>query len=107
MRFGASESWRKGPPGRRSRASRAARWYERALSGLGQEFQAEVERVVELAAQRKLPGVPIETKAGRPLRRALLKRFPYAVYFELRDEGCVVWAVAHGRRRPGYWKGRL
>ena len=85
----------------------AARWYERALSGLGQEFQAEVERVVELAAQLRLPGASIETRSGRPIRKALLKRFPYVVYFELSDEGCVVWAVAHGRRRPGYWKGRL
>ena len=32
--------------------------------------------------------------------------FPYSVYFEFRDKACVVWAIAHGRRRPGYWKGR-
>jgi hypothetical protein len=60
-----------------------------------------------LAAARRLPGAAFETTSGRALRKALLKRFPYAVYFELRDEECVVWAVAHGRRRPGYWRGRL
>jgi toxin ParE1/3/4 len=44
----------------------------------------------------------------RPLffsvRRALLpKPFPYVVFYYLRENVVVVLALAHGRRRPGYW----
>ena len=84
----------------------AVRWYERALPGLGQEFQDEVERVLGLVAERSLSGTQVETPAGRKVGKVLLRRFPYSVYFEFRAKACVVWAIAHGRRRPGYWKGR-
>jgi toxin ParE1/3/4 len=85
----------------------AARWYEQARPGLGEEFQADVESYVDLVAERSLPGTLAFVERNHEVRRVLLNRFPYAVYFEVSDEECVVWAVAHGRRRPGYWKTRL
>jgi toxin ParE1/3/4 len=39
-------------------------------------------------------------------RKYLLRRFPYAVIYRVTDEAIEVVAVAHGRRRPGYWKTR-
>ena len=40
-------------------------------------------------------------------RRVLLRRFPYfIVFFDWQDEIYIV-AVAHAKRRPGYWKGRM
>jgi len=40
-------------------------------------------------------------------RRILLKRFPYfIVFFEWQDEVYIV-AIAHAKRRPGYWRGRI
>jgi len=39
-------------------------------------------------------------------RRALLRRFPYMVVFEVVEDRIVVWAVAHTKRRPGYWLAR-
>lgn len=39
-------------------------------------------------------------------RRYLLRRYPYAIIYEVRDTDVRVLAVAHQRRRPGYWVGR-
>jgi plasmid stabilization system protein ParE len=39
-------------------------------------------------------------------RRVLLHRFPFAVVYRLTQAGVLVIAVAHGRRRPGYWRDR-
>jgi len=41
------------------------------------------------------------------IRRALLPRFPYAVIFMDLGEHIRVLAVAHAKRRPGYWLGRV
>ncbi len=37
---------------------------------------------------------------------ALMTRFPFVVFFEVEEDRIVVWAVAHTRRRPGYWVAR-
>jgi toxin ParE1/3/4 len=39
-------------------------------------------------------------------RRYPLRRFPFLIYFREKDLGVEVVAVAHGRRRPGYWRDR-
>lgn len=43
---------------------------------------------------------------GEAFRRARLNRFPFHVFFEVVGEKVVVLAVAHERRRPGYWRAR-
>ena len=43
----------------------------------------------------------------RGTRKFLLRRFPYAVVYRITQSTIQVIAVAHGRRRPGYWKSRL
>lgn len=40
-------------------------------------------------------------------RRCLLKRFPFVIIYRVTTERIEVIAIAHGRRRPGYWKDRL
>jgi plasmid stabilization system protein ParE len=37
-------------------------------------------------------------------RRRLLKKFPYSLIYELGEDTITVLAVAHHRRRPGYWR---
>jgi plasmid stabilization system protein ParE len=39
-------------------------------------------------------------------RKFLLRRFPYGVVYRITESAIQVIAVAHGRRRPGYWKSR-
>jgi toxin ParE1/3/4 len=40
-------------------------------------------------------------------RRYLMKRFPFVIVYRVAGDRIEVMAVAHGRRKPGYWKGRL
>ena len=85
----------------------AARWYETHRVGLGAEFleavDAAVARIAETPGMGSLvPGVRDDAIHRRPVRR-----FPYhVVYLELPDR-LQILAVAHDRRRPGYWVGRL
>jgi toxin ParE1/3/4 len=85
----------------------AIAWYEQRREGLGREFLAELDALLAAVARdpARFPPYPrVDPELG--VRRALPRRFPYAVAFM--DLGSVirVIAVAHERRRPGYWMGR-
>ena len=81
----------------------AAFWYERKREGLGAEFTLELDALYERIAQnpRQFPEI------GDGARRALLRRFPYAVYFVIGEALPVVIAVLHQHRRPDAWRERL
>ncbi len=40
------------------------------------------------------------------IRRHVLRHFPYTVFYEIRGSIVTVLAVAHQRRKPGYWRER-
>jgi plasmid stabilization system protein ParE len=40
------------------------------------------------------------------IRYCVLTRFPYTVWFDLKEDKATVLAIAHQHRRPGYWKSR-
>ena len=79
----------------------ARRWYEERRQGLGEEFGAAVDDTVARIAATPLafPRVHGET------RRAILRRFPYAIYFRIWEDAIVVLAV-HGRQDPQRWQFR-
>lgn len=77
------------------------RWYDGRRIGLGNEFGADVDRVVERIAASPL-AFP---RAHKETRRAVLRRFPYAIYFRIAEETVVVLAV-HGRQHPARWRRR-
>jgi plasmid stabilization system protein ParE len=79
----------------------AAEWYEGREPDLGAAFVEAVEARIERVPQQFALVNPQE-----PYRRALVARFPYHVFFEVLDDRVVVIAVAHERRRPGYWRSR-
>ena len=74
-------------------------WYESRRTGLGREFAEAVDALLDrmAARPRAFPRVHGE------IRRAVLSRFPYAVYFRLDRETLVVLAV-HGRQDPARWQ---
>jgi hypothetical protein len=39
-------------------------------------------------------------------RRVFTQGFPFAVVYRPDPDGCIIFAVAHTRRRPDYWRGR-
>lgn len=77
--------------------------YDDQVSGLGDEFAAEVEHSVQLIATRPQSGSP--HRLGT--RRLQVRRFPYGVVYAERNEEIVVLAIAHHRRRPEYWLRRV
>ena len=86
----------------------AGDWYEKQLPGLGLEFAEETGRALDAIAEAPAtwppwPGVD-ESSA---VRRFLLARFPFAVGYTVKADEVIVLAIAHLRRRPGYWLERL
>jgi plasmid stabilization system protein ParE len=85
--------------------SAAAEWYENERAGLGADLLAEASRALkQIAAQPTL--WPLVARS-RVVRRLLLSRFPYIVYYAIHDDHVRVLAFGHTSRKPGYWRGRL
>lgn len=86
----------------------AGRWYEGRRTHLGFEFfdavDEAIDRILELPRSGFLvPRMP----ADLPVRAMAVTRFPYrVVYLEVNDLIRIL-AVAHDRRKPGYWKTRF
>ena len=78
-------------------------WYENEAPGLGRRFRAAVDAVVQRISSN--PGqFPVVYKG---IRRALLRRFPYALMFVSEADGAsTVIACFHGSRDPGHWQKR-
>ena len=78
-------------------------WYEDRRAGLGEEFLNSVDACMEsIRRQPAIYAVVHET-----YRRALVRRFPYAIFFESSDARITVYAVSHTARDPRAWHRRL
>jgi plasmid stabilization system protein ParE len=77
-------------------------WYEKEQPGLGIEFLDELR-----ATYNRIVEGPFKYQHLRSgIRRALLKRFPYAVYFSVEQTVIVVLTVLHASRDPAEWQQR-
>ena len=81
----------------------AAAYYERHVPGLGERFQSEIRRVVDLLVSQPQIGAPVDSD----LRKFVLPRFPFALYYSITADVLRIEVVAHHSRRPGYWKDRI
>ena len=77
----------------------ARSWYDQQLAGLGDQFVAALEGVVQLISE--LPDAFPEIAVGH--RRALLGRFPYALYYRVERDVIDIVACLHTRRSPERW----
>jgi len=71
-------------------------WYEGRAEGVGEAFL----RAVEASFARIARHPEAHVVAHGRVRRARLHRFPYGVYYTIREDFIDVLAVYHGRRRP-------
>lgn len=78
-------------------------WYEGEESQLGFEFLAELRAAYERIVNHPLGYEDI--RSG--IRRALTRRFPYAVYFSVEGETIVIVAVLSTVRDPAAWQRRI
>ena len=77
----------------------ARSWYDQRREGLGGEFVVALEDVIQLISEH--PEAFPEIAAGH--RRALLQRFPYAVYYRIAANVIDVIACLHTRRSSERW----
>jgi plasmid stabilization system protein ParE len=82
----------------------AVRWYESQRPGLGAELFDAV--VATIAGIERQPEIGAATYPDPQTKRVLVERFPYQVVYRLEMNEIVVIAIAHLKRRPGYWQHR-
>ncbi len=80
----------------------AADWYQRQRPGLGQDFLDEVAATLERLVDNPL----MYPAVYRGLRRALIGRFPFGIFYRIAGRTVTVLAVMHGSRDPRHWKRR-
>jgi len=77
-------------------------YYEEHQKGLGDRFRESVEAAIALASAHPRLGSPWKLRT----RRTFLRGFPFSVVYRIEAAELVVFAVAHFRRRPSYWRRR-
>lgn len=77
-------------------------WYQRQRQGLGDEFLVALEDTVRLIAHNP-EAFPL---VYRDARRALLRRFPYGLFYRLAPEYVIVVGCFHAKRHPKAWRSR-
>jgi plasmid stabilization system protein ParE len=79
------------------------RWYEDQRPGLGSQFLDSV-----LACLERIRRSPeLSERFQGQYRRRLLRRFPYAVFYEHDGHTLTIYGVVHTARDPAKWRGRL
>jgi plasmid stabilization system protein ParE len=80
----------------------ALRWYRErspiAAINFESAFGHAVEKIRE--APQRWPVYFMD------FRKYTLRQFPFSLVYQESSSGIVVFAVAHGRRQPGYWRDR-
>ncbi len=77
-------------------------WYDAASSGLGTDFVDEVEATIRSAADWPNAAALVDES----IRRALVARFPYGLFYAVEGETLVVLGCVHVRRHPRVWRSR-
>ena len=81
----------------------AAGYYESKEKGLGIRFRDDIAHVLEHMMAD--PHLWRERAGG--YRRVNCPVFPYYIAYFIREDAVIVAAVAHGHRKPEYWKKRI
>jgi plasmid stabilization system protein ParE len=77
-------------------------WYERELSGLGRRFREAMDALVERVS-RNPEQFPVVFKN---VHRAVLRRFPYSLFFVIEKDTVFAIACFHASRDPAHWEKR-
>ena len=76
-------------------------WYRERNGLIAEEFRAAVFDAIDSITES-----PLSRPAdGEGNRHRVLHRFPYSVFYEVAEPVVTILAVAHHRRKPGYWVG--
>lgn len=82
----------------------AYKWYEEQDPGLGKEFIRCIDaRISEINRQP----LHYQVVQSEKVRRALIRRFPFSIYFVNEKELITIFAILHQSRSPDFWKSRI
>jgi plasmid stabilization system protein ParE len=81
----------------------ASAWYEARRAGLGDELLSCVDACI--ATIRRMP--EMQAVVHHQYHRGLVRRFPYAVFYEYAARTVTVYGVFHTSRDPDKWRQRL
>ena len=84
--------------------SDGAMWYEDREPGFGLEFVSEVQSAIARAI--KNPDSFTSVRRYPRVRRVLTRQFPYRVFFIVREDALIVFAILHASRHDRIWKYR-
>lgn len=83
-------------------------WYDEPEFGLGERFEVAVRAAIEAAMDSPESWVVWPGWEREPLVRSKgVSDFPYRVVYFVHDDLLMIVAVAHAKRRPGYWRERV
>ena len=77
-------------------------WYEGEATGLGRRFR----QAIDAFAQRMSDNPQQFPVVFKNVRRALLRRFPYSLFFVVEGDDLTVIACFHASRDPSHWQTR-
>jgi plasmid stabilization system protein ParE len=77
-------------------------FYEKQKKGLGTDFLARLADALRQCEEFPESG----TLVAPNVRRMLVSRFPFGVYYRIQDEEIIIVAVGHLRRKSGFWRKR-
>jgi len=80
----------------------AADWYSKRKEGLNREFIEEIEKTIQQILKNPLQFAFIKKK----IRMAIVKRFPFGIYYYVGEDIITVLAVFHFSRNPKVMKKR-
>lgn len=78
-------------------------WYEGRNAGLGDELLNRVSSCIESIHRNPERYAFVH----ETYRRALVKKFPYAIFYELSEDTVPIYSVFHCSRDPEKWRGRV
>ena len=81
----------------------SAVYYNKQVPGLGERFESEIRYATDLMLDQPEIGPLVDPN----LRKFILTRFPFTLYYSVTADVLRIEAVAHQSRRPGYWKPRV
>ncbi len=90
-------------PAAEAKFQEAVDYYDESEEGLGDEFDVELHATISRIV-RHPDSWPLYSYRTR---RCLCSRFPYSIVYRHMQDRIAIYAVAHQKRKPGYWKDRL
>ena len=81
----------------------AQKWYEEQQPGLGEGFRITVDGLISRILERPR----LYPEVYRKVRRAVMRRFPYLLYYILTDDVVVVIGCLHSKRNPALVRSRV